>query len=178
MGELSEADLVWNRACDVDFEPRLPGDHALWDVIHLDSDINNGGLDHAIDCVGPPAFVAAAAGFRYFGIEEVAEIVERANAIAERVMKDGVVDILDLTAAELAEIEELETRYFDTLGSELPKTYEAYRTAHPEDFEALDQEWVRAHDARAAELEASWRTQRDPLAAELAEHLRGLGDVE
>jgi hypothetical protein len=108
---------------------------------------------------GPQSFAAAAAGFHFFGLIDVAEIVERANAIAARVAKEGRVDILDLTDAELAEFQELETRYFDRLGSELPSIYEAYRVAHPEDFEPLDPEWVRAHDARAAEMEAFLRSR-------------------
>ena len=151
--------MVWNRACDPDFQARLPGDRALFDVITLDADINNGGLDHAIDDVGPQSFTTAAAGFRFFGLIDVAEIVERANAIAARVAKDGSVDILDLTDAELAEFQELETRYFETLGSELPSVFETYRTAHPEDFEPLDPEWARAHEARAAEMEAFLRSK-------------------
>jgi hypothetical protein len=50
MGELSHADLVWNRACYGRLR-ELPGDRSLADMIAAHGLVMNGGVFHAVDCI-------------------------------------------------------------------------------------------------------------------------------
>jgi hypothetical protein len=182
MGELSEADLIWNRACDAEVDRRGPGDQALFDLLEFHGEVMSGGLDSAFDVRTAREASAAAAGLRFLALPGLAEVLDEGRSVTARVADGaGKVDIVDLTEDEEEALLALQQRYWDLLpdgDSTLVRAFEAHLTAHPEDYEPLDPEWVGRHKARAAELEASWRTQRDRLADELAEHLRGLGDIE
>lgn len=60
-GELSDADLVWNRATQWDgHEPTAPGDRALAALLRVDGQIMNGGLESALEYLEPENIVAAA----------------------------------------------------------------------------------------------------------------------
>lgn len=60
-GELSDADLVWNRATQWDGpEPTAPGDRALAALLRVDGQIMNGGLESALEYFEPEDIVAAA----------------------------------------------------------------------------------------------------------------------
>lgn len=157
---LSQADLIWNRACDPSFKPRLPGDRALFDVIRFDSEVNSGGLDFAIDGDGHGAARAAAAGLRLFGAANLADFLDRVRVLTSRVIDaKGAVDILDLTDEEREELAALGARYGELLtGETLTRIYEAYLSAHPEAFESLDEEWVRSFYAQAEQMEKRLRS--------------------
>jgi hypothetical protein len=75
--DLSEADRVWNRAA-MDHGGAQPrrGDQALADVLKVHGDVMNGGMMHALECCALEELERAAAGFRYFGMEEAALAIE------------------------------------------------------------------------------------------------------
>ena len=73
--------VVWDRACVGDpnrFE--LPGDRALASMLRMHGLIMNGGLHHALDVLTDEELAAALAGFKYFEIEAVLEIIEKVLA--------------------------------------------------------------------------------------------------
>ncbi len=75
---LSETGQIWNRACfGTAVEPRA-GDMALAALIRAHGLMMNGGVFHAIETHSAVELREAIAGFRFFGLEAVAEFLERA----------------------------------------------------------------------------------------------------
>ena len=74
---LSQADLVWNRAAieGGGAAPRM-GDVALAALIAFHSITMNGGLDHALEFFSPDEVAASIRGFRFFGFNDVATMLE------------------------------------------------------------------------------------------------------
>lgn len=81
MAELTEADLIWNRACGDDPLRTLPGDRALADLLRAHGLVMNGGVLHAIECMTARALSDAEAGYRYYGLQDVASLLFHASAI-------------------------------------------------------------------------------------------------
>ena len=81
MGNLTEADMIWNRACGQDPLWALPGDRALADLMHAHGLAMNGGVLHAIECMTPKELSDAKAGYRYYGFDDVASFLSRACGI-------------------------------------------------------------------------------------------------
>jgi hypothetical protein len=77
--QLSDADKVWNRACGLDAwrgeGPRREGDFALAALLRVHGMVMNGGLEHAFDVFEPLEFDAGIAGFRYFGLDDHANLL-------------------------------------------------------------------------------------------------------
>lgn len=65
---LSDADLVWNRACfgKVD-DCAFRGDRALTALLLF--------VLHAVECLQPRELAAAKSGYRFFGFHDVAELI-------------------------------------------------------------------------------------------------------
>jgi hypothetical protein len=73
---LSDADLVWNRACFGkldDFVVR--GDRALASLLLFHGMVMNRGVLHPFECLQPRELAAAKSGYRYFGFHDVAELI-------------------------------------------------------------------------------------------------------
>ena len=75
--DLTEQDRVWNRAAmdDGGEEPRA-GDRALADLLYAHGMVMNGGVHHALEVLTPDELKAAIAGFRYFSLGAVADLLE------------------------------------------------------------------------------------------------------
>ena len=74
---MSDADLVWNRACGSQANSSLrEGDRALRDLLLVHGHVMNGGMTAAQDYTTEAQRRAAAAGYRYFGFEELAGLIE------------------------------------------------------------------------------------------------------
>ena len=71
---------VWNRACDS--AGTGVGDRHLSALLLVDGMVQNGGPNHAADSCEPAELAAAAAAARYFGLEDVARLVEELPAAA------------------------------------------------------------------------------------------------
>jgi hypothetical protein len=83
MTKLTEADMIWNRACGQDPVRSLPGDRALADLLRAHGLAMNGGVLHAVECLGPGELSDAEAGYRFYGLDAVASLLSRARSILE-----------------------------------------------------------------------------------------------
>jgi hypothetical protein len=83
MAELTESDMIWNRACGEDPLRALPGDRALADLHYAHGLAMNGGVPHAVECMTAEEQSDAEAGYRYYGLDEVASLLSRAREIFE-----------------------------------------------------------------------------------------------
>jgi hypothetical protein len=83
MYELTEADMIWNRACGDDPLRFLPGDRALADLLRAHGLAMNGGVLHAVECLSAEQLTDAEAGYRFYGLAEVAYLLSRARNLFE-----------------------------------------------------------------------------------------------
>ncbi len=94
---MTNADLVWNRAAleNGGASPR-GGDKALAALLLAHGLVMNGGVRHACSSLDPEELQAAASGYRFFGFEEIAALLERSTSSEESEFDDdGAVDSLD-----------------------------------------------------------------------------------
>lgn len=78
---LTEADMIWNRACGDDQLRDLPGDRALANLLRAHGLVMNGGVQHSVECLTPEQLSDAEAGYRYYGFDRVASLLSRARRI-------------------------------------------------------------------------------------------------
>jgi hypothetical protein len=127
MHELTEANMVWNRACGEDPVRALPGDCALADLLGAHGLAMNGGVLHAVECMTADELSAAQAGYRYFGLGEVASLLGRARGIFD-------------TADDLGSHEQqLDSEYAQLVPSDslLVERFDQQLKACPSDFAPL-----------------------------------------
>jgi hypothetical protein len=88
---MSKADKVWNRACMAHGgpEPRH-GDLALAAMLRFHSRAMSGGLLDAVEGVSATEVSDALAGFRYFGLDEAAAVLEWVVAQGSGVDADDI----------------------------------------------------------------------------------------
>jgi hypothetical protein len=85
MTELPRQVLVWNRAALNGGGPTAAeGDLALAALLLAHGVVMNGGVDHALEVLSPAELAAASAGYRYFGFEQVAQLLEEAATQPDR----------------------------------------------------------------------------------------------
>jgi hypothetical protein len=80
---VTPVNYVWNRACEGGGGSPQQGDRALAALIAFHSLAMNGGVLDACECLGAEGVSASAAGYRFFGLDSVADLVLRAKEIAE-----------------------------------------------------------------------------------------------
>ena len=83
MAELTEADMIWNRACGEDPLRSLPGDRALADLLRAHGLAMNGGVLHAVECLTASELADAESGYRFYGLDGVASFLSHARKIFE-----------------------------------------------------------------------------------------------
>jgi hypothetical protein len=128
MRPLTDLDLIWNRACFGEATDLRSGDVALAALLLFHGPAMNGGVLHAIECLGAERLAEACEGFRYFGFSPIASDLEdasRALAAAE-----------DLD--ELAE--QFDKRYWRYVPEDgvLVKAFESDYAARPENYAPLE----------------------------------------
>ncbi|HTR54751.1 MAG TPA: hypothetical protein VMJ10_28870 [Kofleriaceae bacterium] len=81
---LERAEKVWNRAA-VEFGGPTPreGDKALAALLEAHGCVMNGGVFHAIQCLGPDRLRLSCEGYVYFGLHEIASLLEAAATAEE-----------------------------------------------------------------------------------------------
>jgi hypothetical protein len=84
------ATIVWNRACDHDFQPTRTGDRLLKAVIQFDGLAQNGGVGHAIEVAESPDVEDALLGFRQLGLADAAHVVEAALALDDEEAQEAM----------------------------------------------------------------------------------------
>lgn len=83
MHELTEADMIWNRACSEAPLRALPGDRALADMLYAHGLAMNGGVLQSVECMTANKLSDAEAGYRYFGLGDVASLLVGARNLIE-----------------------------------------------------------------------------------------------
>ena len=83
MAEMTEADMIWNRACGENPLRALAGDRALADLLYAHGLAMNGGVLHAVECMTAEEQSDAEAGYQYYGLDDVASLLSHARAIFE-----------------------------------------------------------------------------------------------
>ena len=75
---MTSADLVWNRAALDSGGPNpRGGDQALAALLLAHGLVMNGGVRHACSSLDPGELHAAVSGYRFFGFEDIATVLER-----------------------------------------------------------------------------------------------------
>ena len=77
---LTSADRIWNRAAlERGGDSPRPGDRALASLLLVHGLVMNGGVHHALECIKPAELLAAANGYAFFGLDDVAAFFRAAN---------------------------------------------------------------------------------------------------
>ena len=124
MCEMTEADLIWNRACEGGGAALHRGDHALAALVLAHSLTMNGGLLHAVECLTPSELSDAQSGYLFFGLDSVADLLAEARRKLE-------------ADEDLDDLEWLLDRRYEALipdDSLLVERFEKHFSEHPSDF--------------------------------------------
>jgi hypothetical protein len=129
--EIPASDLVWNRACEeFDITPGMPrGDAALAALLLCHGMAMNGGLPHAVEGLEAEELARAIAGYRFFGLDEVADLV------ADVARQAADLDPSDLDAADQLEVRSNE-RFYALVPDDdsVAGAFQAHFREHPEDY--------------------------------------------
>lgn len=98
------------------------GDRALADLLLAHGMVMNGGVGHALQALSSDELAAAAAGYRFFGLDAVASLLE-----------------YSVTATE-DEVDQADARYGAHIQSDqtLVDRFEALYSASPQDFASIE----------------------------------------
>jgi hypothetical protein len=126
MYELTNVDLIWNRACEGDVAALSTGDRALAALLRVHGLVMNGGVLHAVECATPHEFDAAKAGYRFFGFDDVVVVLTKAKGLVE-------------SGAELDSLEAEFDRRYSALANDsaLFDRFAAHLARSPSDFSPL-----------------------------------------
>lgn len=83
---------IWDRACAG--AGAGVGDRHLSALLLVDGMVQNGGPNHAADGCEPAQLAAAAAAARYFGLDDLADVIEELPAAASGYVEEDVEDRL------------------------------------------------------------------------------------
>jgi hypothetical protein len=126
--KLGPMDHVWNRACDFFSEaPLKAGDHALRDLLRAHGMICNGGVFNVFDTLTAEQIEAAKSGYRFFGLDQVTELLSRARKLLDK--GDDVGECEQDWDAEYAGFAD------DPI---LLERFKRHFNAHPSDFAPLE----------------------------------------
>lgn len=117
---MTTLDRIWNRAADGGGDG--DGDLALAAVLTFHGMVMNGGLLNALETADPEELAEAKDGYRWLGLEDVADLIVRVEAEAAAIVPgdDEAVDDLEVQADDdyyrlipddAAVSEALESRY-------------------------------------------------------------------
>jgi hypothetical protein len=82
VAEFSRADRVWNRACQLVGRPGpQTGDTELSAMLLAHSLTMNGGVLHCVEALSREELDSAIHGYRYFGQDSAADLIERARLV-------------------------------------------------------------------------------------------------
>ncbi|MHA7862572.1 DMP19 family protein [Tessaracoccus sp. Y36] len=83
---MSNLDGIWNRALDGGGEG--DGDIALAAALVFHGLVMNGGALHAVETIDPEELSEAKEGYRWLGLDQVAELIKRIEAESAEVVGD------------------------------------------------------------------------------------------
>jgi hypothetical protein len=121
--QLSSADQIWNRAAmESGGSKAREGDRALSDLLLAHGMVMNGGVGHALEALSSDELAAAARGYRFFGLDVVALLIEHSVNATED------------------EVDEADARYGALIPSDqtLVDRFEALYAASPHTFASIE----------------------------------------
>ncbi len=137
--ELTQADKIWNRANDA-YAGCGPdageGDRALAALLLMHNLLMNGGTNHVADGgMEEPEIQAAYEGYRYFGLDGVVDVIERARLAVATAADSEDID----EDAEAARWTALDDEYYALVPDDqsLTARFEAKLATSPEAFAPL-----------------------------------------
>jgi hypothetical protein len=81
--QLSKADTIWNRAAlDSGGKKPAKGDKMLAALLYAHGEVMNGGVLNAVEILDDTELAAAMAGYRFFSLTSIAELLSRANNLS------------------------------------------------------------------------------------------------
>lgn len=78
---LSIPDIIWNRACYGGGDSPRAGDKHLAALLHYHGAAMNSGVFHATEFCSASELRDAKGGYRYFGLVEVANLIQKSQAV-------------------------------------------------------------------------------------------------
>jgi hypothetical protein len=131
MTVLGASDIVWNRACEGGGEEPRSGDAALASLLLFHGAAMNGGFLHAVDCLTPAERERAKAGYVYFGLDPVAELISNGEAVPADAVKTGEVEAaLDAQYWAVVPSDSVLVQRFQEHYSERPNEYSPVHQQH------------------------------------------------
>ena len=127
MYKMTNADLIWNRACAGGGSDSRAGDRALAALLTAHGLTMNGGVLHVVECLTPSEMSDAQSGYRFFGLDAVADLLSHARRVFE-------------ADDDLASQEALLDQQYAALvpdDSSLVERFEKYWRENPSDFAPL-----------------------------------------
>ena len=119
----SQTDLIWNRAAlESGGNTARTGDRALADLLLAHGTVMNGGVGHAVEALSLDEFSAAIAGFRFFGFDEVALLLQEVLKAPEQTL-----ELADGSYGSLIPDDQV-----------LVERFEAYYRSSPQAFAPID----------------------------------------
>lgn len=124
---MTAADLVWNRAAleNGGANPR-DGDKALASLLLAHGLIMNGGVLHACSSLQPAEWHAAMSGYRFFGFEDIATLLERTTSSDQSERDDdddSLADAFDRAYAEAIPEDAVLVERFKLIYTESPANF-------------------------------------------------------
>jgi hypothetical protein len=82
---MNKATTIWNRAL-TDYRGPSPaaGDDALAAMLHAHGLVMNGGVLHAVEVMSEAQLAAAKSGYRFLGLDPVADLLARAKRLLDK----------------------------------------------------------------------------------------------
>jgi|SRR5580658_8291631 hypothetical protein len=119
------ATRVWNRACSERGGPTpREGDIALASLLLAHGLVMNGGVLHAVGCLGDDQVSAACRGYSYFGFTSVVAVLEQARIAVATGSESGELEVrLDKTYAQVIDSDQVLTTAFERHFAANPSLY-------------------------------------------------------
>ena len=124
MYEQALAERIWNRACIGQEPASMAGDAALEAMLSFHSGAMNGGVLHSIECFSPESLDDIKGGYRYFGIDEISELINAAQAsLRQGAYEEILAETLDRKYAAKIPDDETLIRAFKAHYKSSPESY-------------------------------------------------------
>jgi hypothetical protein len=82
---MNRADTIWNRAAmERGGNKPAAGDAALAALLYAHGLVMNGGVLYGVELMKAPQLAAADAGYRFFGLDAAADLLQRAKKLLRR----------------------------------------------------------------------------------------------
>ena len=124
MPDLTLPEKIWQRACGSGPAAPGTGDVALMAMLTFHGLVMNMGTLHAIECLNDEQVAASRAGYRYFGLKNIAGVIGAGqHAIAQGLDRDELDTMLEEAYAAIIEEDGVLLRAFEAHYAQDPSAY-------------------------------------------------------